>query len=348
MASYKHYKEENFNKVLFDYPEAGSLFKSGAVADAAKLLFEKQKHEWPLLKKGTQSLADTKFREINFNGFKIKLQYNPNRITSTQAKTDNKSIKERECFLCYSNLPPEQKGILYEHEYLIVCNPFPIFEEHFTLPNINHFPQAIKGHFRKLLNFSKDLSKHYSVFYNGPKCGASAPDHLHFQAGSKNFLPVEQGFETIKELYGEDILSNINIEVTGVNDGLRRFISIESINDKLIINVFELLYGLLQNLINRNEEPPLNIIAGYEEERGWRIIIFLRSKHRPSRFFAGEDSNILFSPGVVDMGGVCILPREKDFKNLNKEILNEIFNEVVLGKEYFDYIKSGLRKRLDS
>ena len=121
----------------------------------------------------------------------MKVQFNPGRYISTSAKVDEKSINDRKCFLCPANLPEEQKGILYEEEYLILGNPFPIFPEHFTIPNINHVPQQIKNNFPLMLKLTKDLSKHYVVLYNGPKCGASAPDHFHFQAGTKNFMPIE-------------------------------------------------------------------------------------------------------------------------------------------------------------
>src|SRR5690606_5973953 len=156
-------------------------------SNAARTLLELQKQDWPQCAEGYATLKDVRVKEFQFNGFKIKVQFNAGRITSSAAKVDAKSISERKCFLCTENLPAEQKGILYGEDYLILCNPFPIFNEHFTLTHIQHAPQSIKGSFNKLLSLSKNLSKYYTVFYNGPRCGASAPDHMHFQAGNKFF-----------------------------------------------------------------------------------------------------------------------------------------------------------------
>lgn len=341
----KTHNDENLHNVMLKNPQTESLIAGGDIAEAARKLFRAQKDNWSLLNSGYESLKHVQTRIIQFDSFDIILQHNPNRITSSQAEVDEESVKKRICLLCYNNLPSEQKGLVYGSEYLILCNPFPIFPEHFTIPNINHFPQEIKSSVRTLLNLSKDLSKYYCVFYNGPRCGASAPDHLHFQAGTKMFLPVEKNLEKLKHVYGEKIIKNKAVEVFGIDDGIRRFVSIESDNFKLILHIFERLFRILEKLFNDNSEPPINILSAYETGRGWRIIIFLRSKHRPSHYFREGKEKILLSPGAADMGGICILPVEKDFTDLNKSTITEIFNEVTIGKEFFVYVKSSLKEK---
>ncbi|MEO8399869.1 MAG: DUF4922 domain-containing protein, partial [Ignavibacteriaceae bacterium] len=192
--------------ILCGDTEVITYLNRGDFSNASKKLLELQIKSWSLAEKGYKSLESIQTKTFHFEGFDIKVQFNPGRIISSSAKVDEKSIKERECFLCIENLPIEQKGLLFNDEYLILVNPFPIFPEHFTLPNLKHIPQRIhsfsrKNPFSALLDFSKNLSKFYTVFYNGPNCGASAPDHLHFQAGLKNFIPIEADFHQLKKGY---------------------------------------------------------------------------------------------------------------------------------------------------
>ena len=308
-------------------------------ADAAKQLLEEQKKTWEQLRDGYESLKQIKTKTFQFDGFTMKLQFNPGRYISTSAKVDAKSINERKCFLCPANLPEEQKGILCENEYLILGNPFPIFPEHFTIPNINHIPQQIKNNFTLMLKLTKDLSKHYVVLYNGPKCGASAPDHFHFQAGTKNFMPIMDDFHQLKNEFGELLIEDDDLIVSGIDDGIRRMISLESLNSEMLTEVFDKLYRVYSSVTGNNEEPLLNIVCAYGEEFGWVIIVFLRDKHRSSHYFAEGDEKILLSAASIDLGGVCITPLEKDFEKMTKEKLTEILSEVSLNKNSFELIK---------
>ncbi len=325
-------------------------------SNAARLLIKKQLQDWPLLKEGHESLQSVKFRTFPFKPkayqaqtddiYKISFQFNPKRITSSSAKVDKKSIKERECFLCLENLPPEQKGIVYKDNYFILANPFPIFPEHFTVSNINHIPQSIESNFLDFLELSKDLSKHYTVFYNGPECGASAPDHLHFQAGSKYFMPIDDEFYSLKNEFGEMLLENENIVISAIDDGLRKIISFEGKDKNYLNKYFLKLYELLnKNQPTISKEPMMNIISFYEEEIGWRVLVFLRQKHRPHHYFEEGDRKLLWSPAAVDLGGVCITPLEKDFVKINEKIISEVFNEIMVSKERFHYIKESLLAR---
>ena len=313
-----------------------NFVKENNFSDAAKWLFEIQKEQWSMLTDGFKSLDTVKSKTFQFDGFKIKAQFNAGRIISTSAKVDPKSISERKCFLCIENLPEEQKGILYNDNYIILCNPFPIFPTHFTLTHKEHQSQRIFDTFPDMLDLSKDISKYYSVIYNGPRCGASAPDHLHFQAGNKFFMPIDDEFHQMKNEYGKVIFEDDNLSVFAIDDELRKFISIESIDKEIVINTFNNFYKTYSELMSEAQEPLMNIVSFYEEEYGWRIIVFLRAKHRPAVFFAEGDENMLVSPAAIDLGGVCVFPREEDFNHITKKQIAEIFKEVFVDKEVFE------------
>lgn len=315
-------------------------------SDAALQLFETQKQKWKLLADGVKTLETIKTKSFMFDGYKIKAQFNVGRIISTSAKVDPKSISERKCFLCTENLPEDQRGILYKNSYIILCNPFPIFPTHFTLTFKEHQPQRIVDTFSDFLDLSKDLSKYYSVIYNGPRCGASAPDHLHFQAGNKFFMPIDDEFHQIKNEYGKEIVDNDTMSIFAIDDGIRKFVSIESNEKDLVNDVFNIFYKTYSDIMNEQQEPMLNLISFYEEEYGWRIIIFLRAKHRPAVFFAEDETKMLVSPAAIDLGGVVIFPREEDFNRIDKQMIKEIFQEVFIDKRTLDIVEKQLKDEL--
>jgi len=330
-------------KVLADDLLIKELIEQNNYSDAAKRLFEIQKQQWQMLASGYETLKTVKSKSFQFDGFKIKAQFNAGRITSTSAKVDPKSISERKCFLCTENLPEEQKGILYNNKYIILCNPFPIFPAHFTLTYKEHQPQRIIDTFSDMLDLSRDLAKYYTVIYNGPRCGASAPDHLHFQAGNKFFMPIDDEFHQIKNEYGKMIYEDDDLSFYAVDDGIRKFISIESLDKNLIVKTFNKFYKIYSELLNEKQEPMINLISFYEEEYGWCVIIFLRSKHRPNVFFAQGDEKMLVSPAAIDLGGVCIFPREEDYDRITKEMMMDIFKEVFVDNEKFKVILEKLK-----
>ena len=322
-------------KILSEDQLIFNLVEENNYSDATARLFEIQKEHWPMLNAGFKSLDAVRSKSFQFDGYKIKTQFNSGRMTSTSAKVDPKSISERKCFLCVENLPAEQKGILYNDKYIILCNPFPIFPEHFTLTYKEHTPQRITDTFSDMLDLSKDLSKHYSVIYNGPRCGASAPDHLHFQAGNKFFMPIDDEFHQIKNEYGKVIYEDDGLSFYAIDDRIRKFVSIESLDKELVVNTFNKFYKTYSELMNEEQEPMINLVSFYEEEYGWRVIIFLRAKHRPAVFFAEDESKMLVSPAAIDLGGVCVFPREEDFNRITKEQIADIFQEVFVDEKKF-------------
>jgi hypothetical protein len=297
-------------------------------------LLQEQKQSWEMLAKGYASLDAVQTRSIPFDGFEIKLQFNPGRIISSAAKVDPKSIAERKCFLCPANLPPVQRSVPFRDDYLVLCNPFPIFPEHFTIPHREHTPQRIAPSFGAMIDLAKAMKRRYTIFYNGPKCGASAPDHLHFQAGNKGFMTIDREYERIKKERGEVLTASAHLDVYAVGNYLRNFISLESNDRAALLDGFEAFYEVFLALSPAAEEPMLNVLASFEKGQ-WRIILFPRARHRPSFYFAEGDEKILLSPASVDLGGVCITPVEKDFHRVTKETLVQMCNEVCLSKADF-------------
>ncbi|MFZ0452278.1 MAG: DUF4922 domain-containing protein [Ignavibacteriaceae bacterium] len=316
-------------------------------AEAARALLKNQKENWEQLSEGYKSLVNVKTKSFSFEGFEIKVQHNPKRIVSSSAKVDNESIKKRECFLCIENLPEKQKGILYSSKYIILGNPFPIFPEHFTISYTGHSPQKIENSFGDLLLLAKDLSEYYTVFYNGPECGASAPDHLHFQAGTKNFMPLGKDFQQLKLRYGKLLYEKHNLSITYFDDGLRRFISLESNEFDLLTKSFKIFYDIYSEFSYGKIEPMMNIIAVYENNEIWRILIFLREKHRPSFFYEKGENNFLWSPAAVDLGGVCIIPKEENFNGISKNILITGFSQITISGDNFLLINEKLKQNIN-
>jgi hypothetical protein len=332
------------NHRVYDDKRIQELLSNGDIAEASKYLFEFQCSDWEICRDNYKQLISVKVKKFQFEGYSIKAQFNPGRIISTSAKVDPKSIQERKCFLCEANLPPEQKGILYKDEYIILINPFPIFPIHFTLTNIHHQPQRIEDTFPYLISFSKDLSKYFTVIYNGPRCGASAPDHLHFQAGNKYFMPIDDEADLITNEYGSVVVDRENLIIQTVDDGLRKFVLFESSDEQLLIDSFRKFYKTYSRLMNEEQEPLMNLISLYDDEFGWRVIVFLRAKHRSHHYFEDDEKKILVSPAAIDLGGVCIFPREEDFNRINNELIREIFREVFIDKVKIEELNNNLKK----
>jgi ATP adenylyltransferase/5',5'''-P-1,P-4-tetraphosphate phosphorylase II len=265
-------------------------------------LFQEQLNEWELAKSNYKLLEQVKTKTLVADGREYKVQFNPARITSSAAKVDPEFIRERKCFLCTENRPREQKGIPFNGRYTIIVNPYPIFRRHLTIPSVEHTPQRITSRFGDMLDLAQQLDE-YIIFFNGPKCGASAPDHFHFQAGNRGFLPIEKD---------KDWNNTIRIESKSKEEMLDRF---QQIFDSLPLQP-------------EDDEPMLNILTWYENGM-WTTCLFLRKKHRPSCFSAEGDANLIITPASVELGGVFITPLEKDFEKITGENIAEILREII-------------------
>ncbi|MDR3286304.1 MAG: DUF4922 domain-containing protein [Prevotellaceae bacterium] len=318
----------NLDEKYFYIPDA-----TDNVAFITEQLFRQQTKEWQTAAINYEGLKNVRVRDLNINGIRFCIQYNPERIRSSAAKVDAKSISERKCFLCPANLPPEQKAIPAFDDFLILVNPFPIFSKHLTISKTAHTDQRIAANAGSMLDFAATLTD-YVIFYNGPKCGASAPDHLHFQAGKKGFLPVEKEFVEMKNRWKTSKYKSV--EISFADNYLRRMITLQANNRNDLLETFAKIYDTLAQLQPNETEPMLNILC-YADENAWTIHIFPRIKHRPSQFFAENDAQLLISPASVDFGGVFITPRLEDFEKLNAEDIIDIFNQITISeKEFFE------------
>ncbi len=303
-----------------------------SLRELCKNLLEEQKRNWPLLAAAQKGLANIRTRLISGSGYDVYVQFNPAREVSSGAAVDNESIKNRPCFLCDSNLPREQKGILYQNDYLILCNPAPVFAEHFTVVHMQHQPQAIAASANGLLDITADMSPDFILLYNGPACGASAPDHLHFQAIPANTLPLQQSLPGNCRLIKDAAVRIYYPE--GIN---RTALVLEGSDKDLLLAQFDRLLQAAQNVLSIHGEPMINVLCSYKDGV-WRIIVFLRAKHRPDAFYAEGEQRIFVSPGTIDMAGFIITPLEADFNRLDFEKISSIYAEVSLREDTMDKI----------
>lgn len=315
--------------------------KTFSLSKQAIALVNQQKATWELAAANYRSLRQVYTRSFDFNHFRIDCQFNPGRIRSTAANTAAEAIQTRPCFLCAENRPPEQVGIEAEKECTILCNPFPIFPYHLTIVSEAHTPQQLTGRVPLLLKLCYDLQE-FTLFYNGARCGASAPDHFHFQAGVKNILPVEEEIGYLLKHQSDSLIELPEIKIRAVENFLRRVLCFESAQPEALVFWLEKTLQLLQKP-GETEEPMLNLLGSYENG-SWRILLFPRSAQRPWQYFAEGEEKLLVSPAAVELGGLVILPREEDFSRITADDLTDIFGQVTLPSADFDQLKQALRE----
>lgn len=307
-------------------------------------MIEEQNKNWALAKKNYKALAKNlkKKKELKLEKkqckMKIRIFPNPERAISTMAKTDSLSIQKRPCFLCKNNRPAEQTYVPFGH-YDICLNPYPIFERHLTIIDHEHTPQTMKGRIEDMLHLAENLNEYY-ILYNGPECGASAPDHMHFQAAGKE----EKFYNPFTMNFLHTILDTKNSGNIYAADNFITCIGMSAtIKIKLLEN-FESMYEKLVDFYS-DKEPLINIIAWYgldtvnkfnnDEIEVWNCIIFLRSKHRPDCYYDKGEKGLLISPAVAELGGVFPIIREEDMSKLSAKEIMEIYKEISLPSKQF-------------
>jgi hypothetical protein len=291
-----------------------------------KLLSEQQK-AWQDLREGFESLRDVRERDLSCQGFSIRLQHNPRRMKSSLAGMGEKDILDRPCFLCLDHLPEAQKGILYRRDYLILCNPMPVLSSQLTISHLKHHSQTILEHLDAFFYLMADFGSGWVILYNGPKCGASAPDHHHFHAARSGKMPLEK--ETRQENRLTLIKKVERVLLYRVKNIGREIVLLEGDDPMAMGHAFKVFLSALKKVLLIDEEPMINI-AGFYEEGRWRLFIFPRRKHRPDAFFKEGDDRIVVSLGVIEMEGVLVTPMGKDFERLNSAAVESIYKEVSL------------------
>jgi hypothetical protein len=309
------------------------------LSDLADGLLARQRGTWPALEAGCDALESVQVREVGLGGMNVRLQFNPQRIVSMVAAVDAESIRRRPCFLCPANLPPEQEAVLYRGEHLILCNPAPIFPGHWTVAHVRHLPQALPENIEILLRLAEDFGAGRTVFYNGPRCGASAPDHLHFQAAPAGRMPVEKEILSPRNRARERRRNGVNLCRT---EGLGRgVLVIEGKEAAGIAAVVGEILAALGRPAGDEGEPMVNLLCTHAGN-GWRLILFPRRRHRPAAYFREGEERLLVSPGAVDLGGLVITSREEDFRAMTPQIVAGIFRETAFGDAEIDALLDSL------
>ena len=322
-----------------------------------------QLSRWPLACDNFRTLKDVQVRTLHIGGIDVKVQFNPSRIVSSAADVSEAGVKSRKCFLCRDNRPEEQISQRFEgrkyKKYDILVNPYPIFPGHLVIASDRHVEQSIWKRYVDMLDLARALGG-YTVFYNGPRCGASAPDHLHFQAAPRGRMPLECDIDAIldsvKGIPGEELRRSASPDrtfgyLTSVQDAeafhygkfIRGVFFIRAATSKSAAKMF---YRLLDcaPAAEDGSEPMFNLLAWYSAGE-YRSVVIFRNAHRPRLYFSEGDDRLMISPGCADMAGVVVAPRKEDFDRLSAGLLSEVYDEVSMSAEAESTLMHRLTRR---
>lgn len=304
--------------------------------------FNRQLEVWTDARHRFRDLKHVETRQFSDQ---LKLQWNPARIVSTGAKIDKKTLGERPCFLCDKNRPKEQMSKQIDEKFHLLVNPFPILPVHFTIPARKHQPQLIYKNYGEMHRFIS-LHSDLMVFYNGPKCGASAPDHLHFQAGTNGILPLQTNWQRLSRNLTDIISLNDEEKISVVRDFIVPAFVIISKSAESDEALFRRLYKAMPQRGDETE-PMMNIISWRKGEEFISVVI-PREKHRSEAYFAEGDAQFVVSPGALDMSGLIITPREEDFRKLTEEKALSLLQECGVSEEKMNAIIAKLKASKDA
>lgn len=304
--------------------------------------FNRQLEVWTDARHRFRDLKHVETRQFSDQ---LKLQWNPARIVSTGAKIDKKTLGERPCFLCDKNRPKEQMSKQIDEKFHLLVNPFPILPVHFTIPARKHQPQLIYKNYGEMHRFIS-LHSDLMVFYNGPKCGASAPDHLHFQAGTNGILPLQTNWQRLSRNLTDIISLNDEEKISVVRDFIVPAFVIISKSAESDEALFRRLYKAMPQRGDETE-PMMNIISWRKGEEFISVVI-PREKHRPEAYFVEGDAQFVVSPGALDMSGLIITPREEDFRKLTEEKALSLLQECGVSEEKMNAIIAKLKASKDA
>ena len=282
----------------------------------------KQFATWSLVFANYQALETVKSKSYSFEDFTLKVQFNPFR----------KNTPNSPCPLCANNLSVKQERVPFGRDYIVLCNPYPIFPSHFTIPARIHSPQRILSRFGDLLELSRKLDK-FTLFYNGPFCGTSAPDHAHFQVGTKGIMPFDNEIDSLVKHKGELILSEPTASLYGLYGVARNSLIIKA----RTITAARKLFGLIYQSLSEKEgepEPRMNILCQYTDGT-WTVSIFPRSEQCPGLYDNADSNQRLLKPGAVQMGGLFITSSEEDYDKATPSIILDIYRQICLPDDSF-------------
>ena len=299
-------------------------------------LFDQQLSVWEMARNNFEGLKTVQIREFDFDGFAVKVQFNPARMVSSGAKVDAKTIAERKCFLCAANRPEVQRGIEWR-DYDILINPFPIFTRHLTIPRREHVDQRLVPYIADMFDLARELTD-FVVFYNGPKCGASAPDHMHFQAGNADFLPLVSDYFNLKQVGRTELVETADTAETYlIKDYLRVVYCVESVDAVALKEAFMKLYNSW--VVDADVEPMMNVVCLYKQstvnsqqtaDGKWYLFVIPRGAFRPWQYTAEGDKQLLVSPATVEVSGLFITPVKEHFERITKEDVVDILTQCTI------------------
>jgi hypothetical protein len=305
-------------------------------------MLEQQRQNWALLAQGEASFAKIVSRSIEDGGSTVIVQSNPGRRVSTGAKVDPKSVAARPCFLCEKNLPTEERGVAFGEDLVIFANPFPIVADHLSIVSRAHVPQQIAGRVEEMFALARGLGPEMMVIYNGPACGASAPDHFHFQAGASRVLPITRDLARVLTGWQAERAASRRRAETGARIHSERIpsdrcVALEAFGRRALVfrgsDARALALGVgraissLGRVLEKSEEPMINIVASFERDQ-LTAYLFPREKHRPACFFATGEDQILWSPGALDMAGIAVIADPDHYDRVTSGVARAVYEEV--------------------
>lgn len=306
-------------------------------------LIARQLCDWDVAERNYTALSKVVTRTLSLGESSVTLQFNPERRGSSSAAIDKRSLASRKCFLCSGNQPVKQKAVLWGDHYKIQVNPYPIFTRHLTIADLRHLPQRLDGRVGDMLQLASALPE-FVIFYNGPQCGASAPDHAHFQAGAKGEMPLcdEMAHATTH------MLADSDEGFIGYVDTLGRSVfTIETSTQRAAERYAMRLLELLP-VSHGADEPMVNVLCWWNKtNRMWHLAVFPRRKHRPACYGEGQ-GRLLLSPGAVDMGGLWAVPERKDFDALTPEMIQALYDEVCMPRHELSSIVKGFSRHWEN
>jgi hypothetical protein len=291
-------------------------------------LFAQQRETWPALRDGEAALAHLQRKTLASEGESIMVQVNPARRRSTQAKTDAKAVAARACFLCPENMPPEERGIAFE-DLVLLPNPFPILPLHCTIADRVHRPQQIRGRVATFLQLAQELGPDMAALYNGPRCGASAPDHFHLQAVSASGIPILSQLPAIngrRQLVPHSSFGRNMLVISGEGAGH-------------VATDIERSMDALRQIEATADEPMFNLVAHFHDGR-YVVVLFPRTAHRPACYFATGADQLLVSPAVLEMCGILVVTEPDHFARIDARVARSIYEEVSISAARFAELTS--------
>lgn len=289
---------------------------------------------WQLASSNFRALKTAPSREVDVFGLKCRIQYNPRRVISSTADTSPVAIASRKCFLCADNRPKEQFHLGFEgrkgRNYHIQINPYPIFRGHLVIVRDEHIPQEIWHHFPDMLDFAARY-KDYLVFYNGPSSGASAPDHLHFQAIPKHNLPLEEVVDEFLDHPGEPLATVKDASLYKFDGYARGVFALKATTSKSLAKLFYRLLDCTDR--GKGEEEPMFNLYAYVKNGEYRTIVVMRSAKRSHHFYSEGADHLTISPGAADIAGLFVAPFREDYDKADTALLEELLSEVCISED---------------